>query len=200
MKLVDIFTTSRHCPIKAVDNDHPLEIYRIERHLFKTGTYPYVSRIAYRAICNLNAMKAGINVFDSDSGIDRSRSSSGGSDAPNDGAGSSNHSPNKTGGDSNRREAGQSDDGQNKHDVAECAGPSDMIVVSDSGMVSLCIRMINSRDYRSLKFYRYISVIDRTYLEKETFFLHFVIIFVLDSQLLDGDAEMEALIANIGAK
>ena len=131
-ELVDIFTTSRHCPIKAADSDHPLEVYRIERHLFKTGTYPYVSRVAFRAICNLNAVKTGTSLFEADSGLDRSESSSGGSDAPNDGAGGSTSSPNKSGDNSNHSEAGRFAGNRNKNESSD-AGPSDMIVVSDSG-------------------------------------------------------------------
>ena len=77
-ELVDIFTTSSRCPIRAGEAEQPLEIYRIERHVFKTSTFPFVSRVAFRAICNLNAVRVGSDGYDGDSGFDQSTSSSGG--------------------------------------------------------------------------------------------------------------------------
>jgi len=82
-ELVDIFTTSARCPIKVSDSDQPLEIYRIERHQFKTSTFLFVSRVAFRAICSLNAVKVGTDAFDGDSGFDQPSSSR---DSGNDGA------------------------------------------------------------------------------------------------------------------
>ena len=56
-ELVDIFISSSFCPVRSTEDGQRICIYRIERHSFKTTTFPFESRVAFRVICDPHSRK-----------------------------------------------------------------------------------------------------------------------------------------------